>query len=144
MSLGFLLNSAMAYPSPELLRQLGQAGVGLLIAYSVAIAAAGRELRHGGKRDTHLSWLGFTNGIGVCGLLGIGLAFGLAEHRDAQHANLVDDLGLWWIVSSIGMLGLVVACLPLATQQWGKIQVTERWRTDRLKAEASRRREPTR
>lgn len=122
------------YPSPELFRQLAQAGIGLLIAYSIAIAAAERLLGDRSALDHHLEWLGFVTGIGVCGLIGIGLSFGIAEHREAGHENLVDQLGLWWTVASVGLLGLVVALQPMNSYQWRKLPERRRWRGERLKA----------
>jgi hypothetical protein len=121
------------YPSPELFRQLAQAGIGLLIAYSITIAAAERFLGDRSGLDHHLEWLGFVTGIGVCGLVGIGLSLGIAEHREAGHENLVDQLGLWWSVTSIGLLGLIVALQPMSSYEWRKLPVKRRWRSERLK-----------
>jgi hypothetical protein len=122
------------YPSAELFRQLAQAGIGLLIAYSIAIAAAERFLGNRDGLDRHLEWLGFVTGIGVCGLIGIGLSFGIAEHREAGHENLVDQLGLWWTVASVGLLGLVVALQPMTSYQWRKLPEKRRWRSEKVKA----------
>lgn len=105
-------------PSAELFGQLAQIGATLLVAYSVAIVAAEQQLRTKGSRDVHEDWLGFSVGAGVCGLLGIILAIGLSAHRDAGYANLLDDIGLWWCVSSIAVLGLMIAILPLASYLW--------------------------
>jgi hypothetical protein len=114
-SFGALIDAA---PSAELFGQLAQIGATLLVAYSVAIVAAERQLRTKSSKDEHEDWLGFSVGAGACGLLGIILAVGLSAHRDAGHANLLDDIGLWWCVSSIGVLGLTIAILPLASYSW--------------------------
>jgi hypothetical protein len=106
----------------------------VLIAYSIAVAAAERSLVDRSGLDHHLEWLGFVTGIGVCGLIGIGLSFGIAEHRQAGHENLVDQLGLWWAVASVGLLGLVVALQPMTSYEWRKLPEKRRWRSERLKA----------
>lgn len=107
-----------APPSAELLRQLAGVGVGLLIAYSVAVAAVERIVGAKRPKDEHENWLGFVTGLGLCGLIAVGVALGLAEHRDAGYANLLDDLGLWWVVGSVVMLGTVVATLPISNYWW--------------------------
>lgn len=107
-----------APPSAALFGRLAQIGATLLVAYSVAIVAAERQLRAKGPKDAHEDWLGFAGGTGACGLLGIALALGMEAHREAGHANLLDDIGLWWCVSSIGVLGLTIAILPLASYSW--------------------------
>lgn len=122
------------YPSPELFRQLAQAGIGLLIAYSITIAAAERFLGDRSGLDPHLEWLGFVTGIGVCGLIGIGLSLGIAEHREAGHENLVDQLGFWWTVASVGLLGLLIALQPMTSYEWRKLPEKRRWRNERIKA----------
>jgi hypothetical protein len=48
------------------------------------------------------------------------LGFGLAEHREAGHANLIDRFGLWWTITSIGLLGLLVALQPITNYEWRK------------------------
>lgn len=107
-----------APPSAELFGQLAQIGATLLVAYSVAIVAAERRLRTKSSKGTHEDWLGFSVGAGICGFLGIVLAVGLGAHRDAGHANVLDDIGLWWCVSSVSVLGLMIAVLPLASYEW--------------------------
>lgn len=131
VALGF---DSSPYPSAELFRQLAQAGIGLLIAYSIAIVAAERFLGARSANDHHLEWLGFVTGIGVCGLIGIGLSLGIAEHREAGHENLVDQLGLWWTVASVGLLGLIVALQPVSSYEWRRLPEKRQWRSERLKA----------
>jgi hypothetical protein len=109
-----------APPSPALLRTLAQVGVGLLIAYSVAFAGVEKELSGRGSRAQHEDWLGFVAGCGICSLLGIATALVAASHREAGHANLADQALLWWSVGSIGLLGIVVASLPILRYEWRK------------------------
>jgi MFS family permease len=130
------------HASSGLFRGLGQAGVGLLIAFSVTIASAERGLAEKGRPADHENWLGGVIGVAVCGLFGIGLAFALAEHTAAGHANALDWLGLWWIVSSVSFLGLLVALQPWMGYEWRKLPPRRRWRTERLRSEAPRSRGP--
>lgn len=123
------------YPSPELFRQLAQAGIGLLIAYSITFAAAEKSLGDRSDLDHHLEWLGFVTGIGVCGLFGIGLSLGVAEHREAGHRNLIDGLGLCWAATSVGLMGLFVALQPMTSYEWRKLPEKRRWRRERLRTE---------
>lgn len=109
---------ALGPPSADLLGALAQVGVGLLVAYSVAIAGVERDLGMRGLRGRHENWLGVTAGSGICGLIGVGLALALAAHREAGHANIIDEAGLWWIISSIAILGMMVAALPIASYEW--------------------------
>jgi hypothetical protein len=132
----------IAYPSPNLFRGLGQAGIGLLIAYSFSLAAAERFLGDRNSEESHTNWLGVVVGLGLCALIGSGLAFGLAEHRAAGHANALDWIGLWWSVGSIGMIGLLVAVQPVTTYEWRRLPARRRWRVERLRSEGSRSRGP--
>lgn len=122
----FLLGGALtvsvglfcSQPSAELLWTLAQVGVGLLIAYSVAFASVEKDLSRQGSRDRHEDWLGFVGGCGSSGLAGIIIALIAASHREAGHASFLDDAGLWYSVSAIGMLGVVVAILPILSYEW--------------------------
>lgn len=102
-------------PSAELFRLLAEIGVGLLIAYSVAIAGVERQLRHD---EEHELWVGFTAGVGCAALVALALSVGLAEYRDAGHSGILDVAGFCWTAVSFGMLGLVIAALPLAAYSW--------------------------
>lgn len=108
----------LAAPSSRLLGELAQIGAALFIAYAVATAGAaaftGKDLKR------HLSWLGFTSGGGLSGLLSIALGVGLAAYREAGHNGWVLLLGLSWIVTSLSLLGLVVALLPWFTYLWSR------------------------
>lgn len=109
---------------------LQQAGIGLLIAYSVAIAAV--EVGNGSRR-VHESWLGFTSGVGMSGLVGVAICIGLAPSWDAHHAGLLPLLFFWWAVSSIATLGFIVAGLPVLAYGWRRSAEPQtaaaRWRT---------------
>jgi hypothetical protein len=105
-------------PTPALLWTLSQAGIGLLIAYSIAIAGVEKSLGRKGTRDRHEDWLGVVAGCGVCGLVGIAAAMGTAAHLEAGHDGFADEVGLWSAVASLGMLGIVVAILPIISYEW--------------------------
>lgn len=122
-----------AQASPQTFENLGQAGIGLLIAYSVSMAAGGRILSLRSTHDPHEEWLGFAVGLGICALVGIGLGFGMAEHRRAGYGNWIDWLGLWWTVASIGLLGILVALQPFLDREWRRLPQRHRWRTERLR-----------
>jgi hypothetical protein len=108
----------LADPSPQLFRDLAQIGSALFIAYAVATAGAasftGKDLK------LHLSWLGFTCGGGITGLLALASSVGLAAYREAGHGSWQDILGLCWVVTGIGLLGLAVALLPWTTYHWSR------------------------
>jgi hypothetical protein len=95
-------------PSAALLVNVGQAGVGFLIAYSVSVAAI--RIRRTADQE---KWLGYICGIGVAGLLGIVACFASAAYREAGHAGPFDKLGLVWSAFSILTLGGLIAFLPL-------------------------------
>ena len=112
-----LLNGPLsgAHPSSDFFQTLAEVGVGLLIGYSVAVAGVERQLRHDNE---HEFWVGFTSGIGFAGLCALALSLGLAEYRDAGHSGILDVAGFCWTVVSFGMLGMVIAALPLAAYTW--------------------------
>jgi hypothetical protein len=108
------IGRAMGYPSPALLRSLAEIGVALLLAYTVeAVWLVNRAER----KDWHENWLGAISGVGVAGLLGIAVALAAAAHREAGHGNLLDDIGLWWSVSAVGVLGIFVVLHPFAVDR---------------------------
>lgn len=99
-------------PSAALLVNVGQAGVGFLIAYSVSVAAI--RIRRTADQE---KWLGYTCGIGVAGLLGIVVCFAAAAYREAGHAGLVDKLCLVWATFSVLTLGGLIAFWPLVNHE---------------------------
>jgi hypothetical protein len=112
---GAFVGSGMGYPPPELLYSIAGAGVALLLGYVIeAVWMVGRAER----KEWHESWLGFVYGVGLAGFIGIAAALLVAAHRAARHGNLLDDLGLWWSVSSLGFLGLLVTLHPLIVDRW--------------------------
>lgn len=103
----------LGYASPETLRSMAGVGVALLLGYVLeAVWLVNRAERH-----QHENWLGNVCGIGFSGLLGVAVALATAAHLEAGHRNLLDDLGLWWSVSSLGMLGILVTLHPFITDR---------------------------
>lgn len=100
-------------PSSELFRQIAQVGTGLFIAYSVAITAIVKAFVAEVDEPVPDGWLGYLVGVGSCGLVGMGIALALSEHRDAGHDNLLDAIGFGWVLTSTALLGLAVAGLPV-------------------------------
>jgi hypothetical protein len=99
-------------PSPELMRTIATAGVGLVIAYVVeAVWLAQRVVAE--DDDEHEEWLGFLTGVGLAGLLGIVSALLVAEHRAVGHDNLLDHLGVGWSAVSMVILGGVLVLQPI-------------------------------
>lgn len=103
-------------PSAALFRDLTQVGIGLFLAFSVAIAGAG--IRAGEAVADHVNWLGTGCGLGFCGLTAIGVSVALAAHREAGHANALDVVGLAWVAASLLLIGMAVAVLPYAAYSW--------------------------
>jgi hypothetical protein len=109
---------SVASPSAQIFRDLAQIGAALFVAF--AIATAGASAFSGGNIKDHINWVGVTCGLGVAGFLAICSSVALAAYRDAGHAGWLDILGLSWVVSGLGFLGLFVALLPYATFHWAR------------------------
>jgi hypothetical protein len=102
------------YPSPETLRSIANVGVALLLAY---VLEAVWMVNRAERKEWHENWLGTICGTGFGGLLGIGIALATAAHLESGHKNLLDDLGLWWSVVSLSLLGVMVTLQPLMTDR---------------------------
>jgi hypothetical protein len=112
--------SGLGYASAELLRSLAEVGVALLLAYIVEAV----WLVNGARREAwHENWLGFISGIGFSGLLGIAAALATAAHREAGHGNFIDDIGLWWAVCSLMLLGVLVTSQPFMVDRAARSRV---------------------
>jgi hypothetical protein len=106
----------LAHPSAALFRDLMQVGIGVLIAF--AVATAGVRVRDSKKLSQHLNWIGYSSGLGVMGLVAIAASVALAAYREAGHASALDIIGVCWIVTSLLLMGVVVAALPYAVYSW--------------------------
>jgi len=59
-------------------------------------------------------------GLAVGGLIGIVISLALAEQAAVGHWGWLDELGFAWASMSLGMLGIVVALLPLFVYEWSR------------------------
>lgn len=105
-----------APPSAELMRSLAQVGTALLLGFVIEATWMSARIEH--EDDDREKWLGLTTGIGLSGLIGIAVALLVAEHRVAGHNNALDDLGLWWSISSMAILGVFITLQPLIVSRW--------------------------
>jgi hypothetical protein len=99
-----------AYPSPDLMRAMAGIGASIFLAYVVEATWMAGVIDHD---EDYEFWLGFATGMAIAGLLGIGAALAVAEHRAAGHSNFLDDYGFSWSAFSLLLLGLVVARNPV-------------------------------
>jgi hypothetical protein len=111
----FFVVRLLPAPSAELLRDIGNLGLGLLLAYVVESVWLASRMR--GSSD-YRSRLGAFFGLGMSGLVGAIVSILLAAHRDAGHANLLDQLGLSWAAVSLVILGGMVVVQPLLVHEW--------------------------
>lgn len=116
---GAFFLGALPAASPELLRSLSTIGAILLPAYVVEVIWLMPRMGQGIEFE---EWLGFVVGAGIAGLLGIAIALLLAEHRAVGHANLLDDLGLAWVVVSETILAGVLVLQPLLANRFRDLE----------------------
>ena len=111
---------AVYLPVPEppatVFHDLLQVGIGLLVAFSVATAAAG--IAEGESIEDHLAWLSACAGIGAAGLGAISLCVALAAFLESGHSGALAQVGLGFVVAALFLLGLVVALLPWLSFHW--------------------------
>lgn len=103
--------------SPELLRTIGLIGASLVLAYVVeAVWLVGRV-----EQDEEFEeWLGFVNGAGIAGFLGVVFALLLAEHRTVGHSNFIDEIGTAWVAVSLLILGFTLVVQPLLAYRFAE------------------------
>lgn len=101
------------------------------------MVAGSEVIRQRLSHREHQDWLGFVTGTAVSGFLGVVLALTVSQHLAAGHRNWIDRFGLWWAISSIGLLGFVIAMLPLIHHDWRGPGSARRWRMDQLKGSRS-------
>jgi hypothetical protein len=114
-SAGAYAAQSFAYPSPEFCYSLAGIGVAILLGYVVeSVWMVSRAKR----KRWHENWLGNVCGIGLAGFFGVAAALLAAAHREGGHGNLLDDLCIWWSVSSLGLLGMLVVLHPFIVDRW--------------------------
>jgi hypothetical protein len=102
-------------PSPRLLEGVATLGTGLLLAYVVEVSWLTVRIRCAPDYERRL---GFFVGLAAGGLIGVVVAILLAAHISAGHSNLLDDIGLSWVIASLAMLGSLVIVQPLLVHEW--------------------------
>lgn len=110
----FFLGSIPA-ASPALLQSLATIGAIFVPAYVVEVVWLVPRM---GQGEEFEEWLGFTVGAGIAGLLAIAVALLGVEHRIAGHANLLDDLGLSFVVVSLVILAGCLIAQPLLAHRF--------------------------
>jgi len=106
------------FPPPSAESMYAVAGVGITIVLGYVIEVVwmvGRLQRVGAERE---DWIGGMVGLGACGLGGVVVALLVAAHREAGHSNRLDSFGLWYVVVSLGLLGIMVSLQPLIVERW--------------------------
>lgn len=93
---------------------LAQISATLLVAYAVQMSWVVQNSRQRGSDREN--WVGVTAGLGICAVLGIGMALALASHR--EPLNWLEGLGFAWVMSSSALLGFWIAIQPWAMYQW--------------------------
>jgi amino acid transporter len=98
-------------PSSELLVALAGVSATLFVAYSVVASNVVRDVR---SRDRELEYrLGALVGIGICAVIGIGVALILTEA--SRPLDWPHQVALCWAGSSAVLLATAVAISPMVT-----------------------------
>lgn len=94
---------------PELFDHLSQAGVGLLIAFTVAIAGVGMS---GDTPEEHGDWLRFGCGFALSALVGIAACIALSSPA-ADPSAALSTICLAWSTAAFAWIGITVALSPV-------------------------------
>ena len=113
--LGIPAARAVPDPSADLLEGIASLGTGLLLAYVVEVSWLTGHIRQAPDYERRL---GVTVGLGAGGLTGVVAVLLLAAHHAAGHSNLLDSIGLSWVVVSLAILGGLVIIQPLLIHEW--------------------------
>lgn len=93
---------------------LAQIGATLLVAYAVQMSwVLQNSQKRGSGRE---NWVGITAGLGICAVMGIGVAIALSSHD--EPLNWLESLGFAWVLASSALLGFWVAVQPWAMYEW--------------------------
>ena len=103
------------FPDPaQVCAALAQISATLLVAYAVQMSWVLQNSRkRGSDRE---NWVGVTAGLGVCTVIGIGVALALSSHHEAF--NWLEGFGFAWVVMSSALLAFWIAVQPWAMYEW--------------------------
>jgi drug/metabolite transporter (DMT)-like permease len=96
------------HPSHTLLEAFAAVGGAVFIAYTVVVTDLVRRVRRDGESEL---LLGAVTGLGICGIIGVGLALLLIDA--AEPFNWLNHLALYWATCSLTLLAGLVAGSPL-------------------------------
>jgi hypothetical protein len=105
----------LPYPTVSLLRDIFNFGIVMVLGYAVEAAWLAQRMK--GASD-YRELLGTITTFGLAGLSGVACLMLITAHRDANHGNLLDDIGLAWAVGSVGVLSVLVVLHPLLVDAW--------------------------
>jgi cytochrome bd-type quinol oxidase subunit 2 len=109
-----LLNAFTSEITASPLDDLAQIGATLFIAYALETASL---VKIDGSRDAkHEEWLGVVTAFGACAFLGIGIC--LVLNDGSKSLNDLESAAFSVAVTSIGMLGILVAAFPYLWYEW--------------------------
>lgn len=110
-----LVTRSIPMPPPILLGDLADIGIVLVLAYVLeAVWLAPRMV----EESDYENRLGGLTGVGIAGMVGVLVALLLSAHRVAGHSNLLDEIGLAWVMSSLLILAGMVVVQPLLVHEW--------------------------
>lgn len=113
---GLAVYYAIPTPPAWLFDSIAQIGVGLLIAFTIAVAAV--RSRRGDRPEDHLAWLCVGAGVSLGTLIAIALSLGLAAYVEAGHGGFIARLGIGFVAAAVFVSGLMVALLPYFAFSW--------------------------
>jgi putative flippase GtrA len=103
------------FPDPaQTCAALAEIGATLLVAYTLSMSwVLQASSKRGPGRE---NWVGLTTGVGLCALIGIALALGLAGHH--ERLNWFESFAFGWVVIANLLLGVWIAVQPWAMYNW--------------------------
>lgn len=120
-------------PSPAVFEEIVQVGIVLLLGYVVELVWFVQRIAQAPDYENRLGGL---TGIGIAGLIGVVLAILLGAHLAAGHNNVLDDIGLAWIVPSLAFMAGVVVIQPLLVHEWDEPSAKHDAESDRSSGES--------
>jgi uncharacterized membrane protein YfcA len=100
--------------APGVSPALAQIDATLLVAYAVQMSWVVQNSRKRGKDREN--WVGVTAGLGICSVVGIGLALAISSHP--EPFNWLEELAFGWVLASSALMGFWIAAQPWAMYEW--------------------------